>query len=109
MVHPVKTLLHPQSVAVRTARVIDPASWIQPDRLDHESVVVHPFSDGVPVPPRLRVLGELSPIRPDDAPVTIILIQVNHLVRSLNELEGPQFIKFHAREPDRVTQVHWIV
>jgi len=74
MVDPVKRFLHLQSIAVRAAGMIEPASRIQPDGLDHERVVIHPFADGVAVPPRLRVLGEFSPIRPDDAEVSKVLI-----------------------------------
>src|SRR3979490_1147795 len=74
MVHAVKSFLPAQIFAMRTARVIEPASWIQPDRLDHKRVVVHPFSDGVPIPARVRILGEFSSIRTDGAPITKILI-----------------------------------
>ena len=89
--------------------MIEPASWIHPDRLHHERVVVHPFANRVPVPPRVRVFGEFSPIRPDGAPIAVPLIQVNHLVGGLHELDGPQFKKLHAREPHRITLVQWII
>src|SRR5712664_4427535 len=76
---------------------------------DWSSDVCSSDLDGIPVPPRVRVLGEFSPIRPDSAPIAVPLIQVNHLVRGLHELDDPQFIKLHAREPDRITLVQWII
>src|SRR4029077_2381615 len=71
MVHAMKALLDPQILAMRTTGVIEPASGIQTDRLDHERVVIHPFSDGVSVPPRLGVFGEFPPIRPNDSPIAV--------------------------------------
>src|SRR5579864_7179314 len=109
MVDAVKPFLHPQLFAMRTASVIQPAFWIQPGRLDYERVVIHPFSDGVAIPPRLRVLGQLSPIGPDDAIIAVKWTQDNHLLGSLNEVDGPEFPKLHVREPERITLVRWII
>src|SRR4029077_13868838 len=109
MVHPVKPFLHSQICAMRTASMIEPGSWIEPNRLHDEGVVIHPFANRVPVPTWLWVLGQFSPIRPDHAPIAVPSIQEDHLVVGLHKLDGPQFEKLHAREPDRITLVERII
>src|SRR2546422_8335805 len=60
-------LLYHQFIAMRAARVIDPGPFIQPPRLNDKRIVVHPFSNGVAVPPRLQNLfRKLSPVRSEE-------------------------------------------
>src|SRR6266403_2169402 len=69
------------SDAMRMADVIQPASFVTPDRIHDERVISLPMSYRVSVPPRIRgvggvpshILGKLTPVRPDFAPYPVEL------------------------------------
>jgi len=56
VIDPVIGLLGFQLVAMRTARVIDPAFRIQTQGFDYECVIIRPFAYGVSVPARVGVV-----------------------------------------------------
>src|SRR6266566_1468115 len=122
MVNAVELFLHAQSITDRTTRDIEPNSVLRhhPDSLDDERGIVHPLAHRVPIKSLLsnflahlyasiHQFGELSPVRPNDAPRLRIFIQDRYLVLVLKDLRLPQVIKICAREPDRLTLIPWII
>src|SRR5207247_10549343 len=94
-------LLYHQFIAMRAARVIDPGPFIQPPRLNDKRIVVHPFSNGVAVPPRLQNLfRKLSPVRPNIPPTLAILITKKYLIFVLQNLFPSQLKNFYTRNPN---------
>src|SRR5207244_36561 len=98
-VHSVVRFHYAQSVAVGTPRIVEPGSVIKSEGLGDERVVINPFADRVTPPPLFwwgstfgrppwlfGILGQFPPVRPDDAPFLIELIQDHNLVRSLYDL-----------------------
>src|SRR6267154_4087788 len=109
MVHPNVSLLHTQFAAVRVPCIIKPGSLVQPNRLHQKRIIIRPPPYRVSIPPWIRVLGKFSPVRPNDPPDSLILIQHQHLVGSLNDLKWPQFKKQVARESGRIAAVQGII
>src|SRR6266403_1993282 len=81
MIHTRVAFLHAQIDAMRMAGIIQPASFVTPDRIHDECVISLPMSYRVSVPPRIRgvggvpshILGKLTPVRPDFAPYPVEL------------------------------------
>src|SRR5437879_13600836 len=98
-----------QIAAVRATDIIQPGPFIHAHGVNHKRVIVHPLANRIPVPPRFGIFGKFSPVRPDDAPIVVELIQEKHLVLGLSELDYPEFKKLHARETLWVTEVHRVI
>src|SRR6202047_1040546 len=103
--------LHPQIDAMRVADVIQPAPLVTPVRLHDECVIPFPMSYRISVPPWIRcvggvpsyILGKLSTVRPDLAPHSVELKQLQHPSWHLSERNPSGHEKHIAREPERVT------
>src|ERR1700722_15470028 len=102
MVHAVPRFRHFQLVAMWPANIIDPGSFIQPNRVDNQSIVVHPFANRISVPAGLQDLfRELSPVRPDVSPYLVILVNDLDLVFVVPNLYCSEVKKLKTRETDR--------
>ena len=85
VVDPVIAFLHAHFVAVRITEMIEPGFLIEPDGVYDECVSV-PLADGVSVPIRIGIFRKCPPVRPDRSAYRMILKELHHLVRQLNEL-----------------------
>src|SRR5882672_570967 len=122
MVNAVELFLDAQSVTDWTASNIEPDSVFRhhPDRLDDERGIVRPLAHRIAIKPwltnflahlyaSLNHFGELSPVRPNDAPRLRIFVQDRYLVLVLKDLRLPQVIKIRAREAYRLTLIPGII
>src|SRR5258708_40065486 len=101
--------LHAHRIAVRAAGVIQPGSVVHPNRLRPERAAVYPLAYRVAPPPWVGVFGKRAPVRPDDAPFLVELIQDEHLVRSMNDLARSEIMKNDSRKPLGIADVHGII
>ena len=109
-------------IADRPAGRVEPNSVFRhrPNGLGDERGVIRPFADRVAVKPLLphflpdlhaavHQFGELSPVRPDDSPAVIILIENHDLDVILKDLRLPHLVMIHVRHPERIAEFPWIV
>src|SRR5207302_6597576 len=87
MVHARIAFLHAHVHAMRMARRIEPGPLIHADAINDECVVPVPMAYRIAIPAGRRAifgvdaLGKLSPVRPDLAPDSLVLIEHDHAVR----------------------------
>src|SRR5215467_12064210 len=92
-------LFNAHRVAVRTAGIIKPGSFIKPCGLAYESIVIFPFADRVTPPPRLvDGLRKFTAISPDGPPLLVEQIQEDDIFGSLDDPGRPVVMKNDAGE-----------
>src|SRR5437879_7062900 len=70
-----------------TTNKIKPGSFIHPQGLDDQRVVIHPFADRISKPPGFWIFGEFSTVGPDDPPYPVKFIQNDHRHGRLKNLD----------------------
>src|SRR5579864_6926634 len=92
-----------KGVAMWTTRSIDPRFFIHSRSLHDECIIVLPFADRVPEPPRFGILWELSPICPNHPPDLAVLVEHYDLLGLLENLGCSEFKKLFSWKSLRVT------
>src|ERR1700730_5396515 len=110
MIQTLVAFLLSQIDAMRVAGVIQPASLVTAVRFHDECIIPFPMSYRVSVPPRIRCVGgvpshilrKLSTVRPDLAPDSVELKQLQHPAWHLSERNPSGHEKHVAWESERV-------
>src|SRR5207302_11369357 len=86
-----------------------PRSRLHSSVAGYERVVIQPLAHRISVPSWCGIGGQVPPVRPDNAPGVVMLVQDGYLVPILKNFDHPEFEKIAARHPRRVTIVHRVV
>src|SRR5579864_3473121 len=104
-----ESLLHTQGVAMRTSRVVDPGSLVQPRSLDDECIIIHPLAYRIAEPTRFPILGDLASVCPDHSPYSAKLVQQVDCYRRLEDLGGSELEKVFPRNSLRIARDNRII